>query len=102
MQRPHFLLWQGDGRDDQHHKADLGEDIHVLLLPALSAFGTGFLPPETDAPKRGSEDGVSAQRPEIGDHDTRVMAAKTAFLLASYQLRVSMDDGDRQSQHQVE
>jgi hypothetical protein len=30
------------------------------------------------------------------------MAAKTAFLLAGYQLRVSMDDGDRQSQHQVE
>ena len=33
----------------------------------------------------------SAQRPEIGDHHTREMAAKTAFLLASYQLRVSED-----------
>ena len=31
------------------------------------------------------------QRPEIGDHDAREMAAKTAFLLASYLLRVSED-----------
>ena len=29
--------------------------------------------------------------PEIGDYHTREMAAKTAFLLASYQLRVSED-----------
>jgi hypothetical protein len=32
------------------------------------------------------EDDVSAQRPEIGDHHTREMAAKRAFLRASYQL----------------
>ena len=31
------------------------------------------------------------QRPEIGDHHTRKMAAKTAFLLANYQSRVSED-----------
>ena len=31
--------------------------------------------------------GLKAMRPEIGDHHTREMAAKTAFLLASYQLR---------------
>src|SRR6516225_678592 len=43
------------------------------------------------AREKGPEDDVSAQRPEIGDHHTREMAAKTAFLLASYQLRVSGD-----------
>ena len=35
------------------------------------------------------EDDFSAQRPEIGDNHAREMAAKMAFLLASYQLRVS-------------
>src|SRR6516162_7346018 len=39
--------------------------------------------------KKGARGDVSKQRPEIGDHDAREMAAKTAFLLASYQLRVS-------------
>jgi hypothetical protein len=43
------------------------------------------------ARQKGPEDDVSAQRPEIGDHHTREMAAKTAFLLANYQLRVSTD-----------
>ena len=43
------------------------------------------------ARQKGPEDDVSAQRPEIGDHHTREMAAKTAFLLASYQSRVSED-----------
>jgi hypothetical protein len=42
--------------------------------------------------KKGARGDVSKQRPEIGDHDARGMAAKTAFLLASYQLRVSEDD----------
>src|SRR6516162_6427606 len=41
--------------------------------------------------QKGPEDPISAQRPEIGDHHTREMAVKTAFLLASYQLRVSGD-----------
>src|SRR6516162_9191621 len=45
------------------------------------------------ARQKGPEDDVSAQRPEIRDHHTREMAAKTAFLLASYQLRVSEDWG---------
>src|SRR5262252_4597116 len=40
------------------------------------------------ARQKGPEGDVSAQRPEIGDHHTREMAAKTAFLLASYQLRL--------------
>ena len=35
------------------------------------------------AHKKGPEDDVSGQRPEIGDHHTRETAAKTAFLLAS-------------------
>jgi hypothetical protein len=39
--------------------------------------------------QKGPEDDISAQRPEIGDHYVREMAAKTAFLLASGQLRVS-------------
>ena len=43
-----------------------------------SKFGTGFLPLETGAPK-GTEDDISAQRPEIGDHHAREMAAKAAF-----------------------
>ena len=46
---------------------------------------------QRQAPQKGPEDDVSAQRPEIGDHHTREMAAKSAFLLASYQLRVSED-----------
>jgi hypothetical protein len=58
--------------------------------PALFEFGTGFLPLETDAQK-GARGDVSKQRPEIGDHDAREMAAKMAFLLASCQLRVSED-----------
>jgi len=41
--------------------------------------------------KKGARGDVSKQRPEIGDHDAREMAAKTAFLLASYQLQVSED-----------
>jgi hypothetical protein len=41
--------------------------------------------------KKGPEGDVSAQRPEIGDYQTREMATKTGFLLASYQLRVSED-----------
>jgi hypothetical protein len=41
--------------------------------------------------QKGPEGDVSAQRPEIGYHHTREMAAKTAFLLASCQLRVSED-----------
>jgi hypothetical protein len=52
--------------------------------PSLSCraeFGTGFLPPETGVPK-GPEVDISAQRAEIGDHHTRKMAAKTAFVLA--------------------
>jgi len=43
------------------------------------------------ARQKGPEVVVSAQRPEIGDHHAPEMAAKTAFLLASYQLRVSED-----------
>jgi hypothetical protein len=43
------------------------------------------------AREKGPEDDVSAQRPEIGDHHVREMAAKTAFLLTSCQLRVSED-----------
>ena len=41
--------------------------------------------------QKGPNDGVSAQRPEIGDHHVREIAAKTAFLLTSCQLRVSED-----------
>jgi hypothetical protein len=49
------------------------------------------LPPETDAAESYPEDDISTQRPEIGDHHAREMAAKEAFVLASYQLRVSED-----------
>jgi hypothetical protein len=41
--------------------------------------------------KEGARGDVSTRRPEIGDHDAREMAAKTAFLLPSCQLRVSED-----------
>ena len=69
-----------------------GSSIDILAhdRPALFEFGTGFLPPETDAQK-GARGDVSKQRPEIGDHDAREMAAKTAVVLASCQLRVSED-----------
>ena len=40
---------------------------------------------------KGPEDDLSAQRPQIGDHHAREMAAKMAFLLASHRLRVSED-----------
>jgi hypothetical protein len=43
------------------------------------------------AHQKGPEDDVSGQRPEIGDQHTRERTAKTPFLLASYQLRVSQD-----------
>ena len=57
---------------------------HNSNQPALFEFGTGFLPPETDAQK-GPRGDVSKQRPEIGDHDTREMAAKSGLL--AYRLR---------------
>jgi hypothetical protein len=41
--------------------------------------------------KKGTRGDVSKQRPEIGDHDAREMAAKKAFLLAGYQSHVSED-----------
>jgi hypothetical protein len=63
---------------------------HSCDQPAPLEFGTGFLLPETDAQK-GAGDDVSKQRPEIGDRHSREMAAKTAFLLASRQSRVSAD-----------
>ena len=47
--------------------------------------------PRRLARQKGPEDDISWQRPEIGDHHMREMAAKMAFLLASYQLRVSED-----------
>jgi len=43
------------------------------------------------ARQKGPEGDVFAQRPEIRDHYTRELAAKTVFLLASCQLRVSED-----------
>ena len=42
-------------------------------------------------PRKRPEDDISTQRPEIGDHHAREMAAKAAFVLASYRLRVSED-----------
>ena len=65
--------------------------------PARSPRKPAFFSLERDfcrrrlARQKGPEDDVSAESPEIGDHHTREMAAKTAFLLASYQLRVSED-----------
>jgi hypothetical protein len=43
------------------------------------------------APRKRPEDNISEQRPELGDYRALEMAAKTAFLLASCQLRVSQD-----------
>jgi hypothetical protein len=37
--------------------------------------------------QKGPKDDISTQRPEIGDRSARKIAAKTAFLLASYLLR---------------
>jgi hypothetical protein len=42
-------------------------------------------------PRKRPEDDISEQRPEFGDYRAPEMAAKTAFLLASCQLRVSED-----------
>src|SRR6516164_2861540 len=60
--------------------------------PPSSSLERDFCPRRL-ARQKGPEDDVSAQRPEIGDHHAQEMAAKTAFLLASYQLRVSEDWG---------
>ena len=64
---------------------------HSCDQPALFEFGTGFLATGDWRTQKGPEDDVSGQRPEIGDQHTRERTAKTAFLLASYQLRVSQD-----------
>ena len=63
---------------------------HSCDQPALFEFGTGFLPPETGAPKGA---GRRCLRAETGNwrQTTRERTAKTAFLVASYQLRVSQD-----------
>jgi hypothetical protein len=42
-------------------------------------------------PRKRPEDDISEQRPEFGDYHARELAAKTAFLLASSQSRVSED-----------
>ena len=41
--------------------------------------------------KKGARGDVSKQRPEIGDHDAREMAAKTAFVLSGLNIQVSED-----------
>ena len=67
------------------------------LAPRTLAIGLPYSSLERDfcrrrlARQKGPEDDVSAQRPAIGGHHMREMAAKRAFLLASYQLRVSED-----------
>src|SRR6516225_7033072 len=67
----------------------------VIHNPRRSQFSLSNSSLERDfcrrrlARQKGPEDDVSAERPEIGDHHTREMAAKTAFLLAVNLLRVS-------------
>jgi hypothetical protein len=71
--------------------------IPVALAPRILAISLPSSSLERDFCRRrrtrqkGPEDDISGQRPEIGDHRAREMAAKMAFLLASYLLRVSED-----------
>ena len=75
---------------------------HVLLVPRTLAISLPYSSLERDfcrrrlARQKEPEGDVSAQSPEIGDHHTREMATKTAFLLASYQLRApGLEPGTR-------
>jgi len=68
----------------------LRQPLDRRASPPSSSLERDFCPRRL-ARRKGPEDDVSAQRPEIGDHHTREMAAKRAFLLASCQLRVSED-----------
>jgi hypothetical protein len=70
--------------------SDRTRPAHSCDQPALFEFGTGFLPPETGAPKE-PQRRISAQRPEIGDHHAREMTAKAAFSLADLDAWVSGD-----------
>ena len=65
-------------------------DHHEIRAPLSSSLERDFCRRRL-ARQKGPEDDVSAQRPEIGDHHSQEMAAEMAFLLASYQLRVSED-----------
>jgi hypothetical protein len=78
-------------------KTELGlSDEELMPHPPLTPMpaAAGAEPPSSSlerdfcrrrlARQKGPEDDVSAQGPEIGDHHTREMAAKTAFLLAGY------------------
>ena len=70
---------------------------HVLLVARTLAISLPYSSLERDfcrrrlARQKGPEDDVSAQRPEMETTTVREMAAKTAFLLTSCQLRVSED-----------
>jgi hypothetical protein len=64
-------------------------DRNRLLLP-FSSLERDFCRRRL-ARQKGPEDDLSARRPGIGDHHTREMAAKAAFLPASCHLRVSGD-----------
>jgi hypothetical protein len=71
------------------HRRELGPRT-LAIDPPSSSLERDFCR-RRQTTQKGSEDDISAQRPEIRHHHTREMAAKTAFLLASYQLRVSED-----------
>jgi len=63
---------------------------HCRASPPSSSLERDFCR-RRQAPQKEPEADVSKQRPEIGDYHAQNSAAKTAFLLASYQLRVSED-----------
>ena len=66
------------------------EDDYLQLHGNLPP-GTGFLPRETSGGRKRLKDDISAQRLEIGDRPARKMAAKTAFVLEGFNIRVSED-----------
>src|SRR5262245_23089456 len=73
-------------RDGGDHGAD---HCHYVFLACR--VWNGIFAARDRRRQTGPGDDISAQRPEIGDHHAREIAAKTAFLQASYQLRVSKD-----------
>jgi hypothetical protein len=68
------------GRSSIHTSGELAPRTLPISLP-FSSLERDFCC-RRQAPRKRPEDDISAQRPEVGDHYAREIAAKTAFVLA--------------------
>jgi hypothetical protein len=77
------------GRSSIQTSGELAPRILAINLP-YSSLERDFCRRRLARRKR-PEDDISEQRPKFGDYRAREMAAKTAFVLAGFNIRVSED-----------